>query len=691
MKKITMIVAAMLACATMSAQPGGMPAGGFGGFQLPQNKMEYSEKFSDVNYVGDGEAYHTLDIYLPKEKKASYPVFIHIYGSAWFSNNSKGAADLNTICAALLDAGCAVVTPNHRSSGDAQFPAQIHDIKAVIRFVRGEAAKYHFDTSFIGISGFSSGGHLSSLAAVTTGIKTFTVGDVTMDLEGSLGKYTDMSSDVDVAMDWSGPIDLMNMDCGEGMKMQPSPEEVLLGGVKLAENPAPYALLSPITYAPYNKVPIAVFHGTVDNVVPVCQGQRFANALKKGEAECIYTEVLGGGHGMGMYSDENLAKMVDFAIAAKAKKAASAPRAAGARPAAAPLPGVGMASNINANGYPRLLEDGRIAFRVNAPAAKRVQIDIMSKKYDLKKDIDGYWRGETDSLIPGFHYYALIVDGVSTSDPASHTYFGCSRDYSAVDIPEPGCDFYDIKDVPHGSIRYMTYWSKECKAWRPLCVYTPASYEKGKKKYPVMYLQHGGGEDQTGWGTQGHTRDIMDNLIAAGDAKEMIIVMANGTLPTAGGYSREGMAPFGREIIESVIPYVESTFRVIPDAKHRALCGLSMGGGQSFYNGLTHLETFANVGVFSAGIFGGIAQTADGVDLESQMPGLLSKSADFNKALDVFYISVGTDDPRVGPTTAAVETMKKNNLDVIFETFPGDHEWQVWRKSVHSFAQKLFK
>lgn len=687
MKKTLLTLLSVLAGAALNAQVN------FGGFQMPENKLNYSEKFADMNYAGDGEAYHTLDIYLPKGEKEAYPVFIHIYGSAWFSNNSKGAADLNTICATMLDAGCAVVTPNHRSSSDAQFPAQIQDIKAVIRFVRGEAQKYHLDPSFIAISGFSSGGHLASMAAVTTGLREYTVGEDTMDLEGSIGAYTSFSSDVDVAFDWSGPVDLMNMDCGEGMKMPVSPEEVLLGGVKLAENPSPYALLSPITYARENRVPLHIFHGTEDNVVPVCQGRRFYEALKKdSEAEVTYTEVYGGGHGFNMYTQENLSSMRDYAMAAKMAKAGRAPRQAGpGMSRTANLAGKAAPSNINAGGYPRILEDNSVAFRVFAPDAAKVQVDIMAKKYDLVKDIDGYWSGKTDPLIAGFHYYALIVDGYSFSDPASRTYFGCSRDYSAIDIPEEGCDFYLTKDVPHGQIRYMTYWSKECGAWRPLCVYTPASYEKGRKKYPVMYLQHGGGEDQTSWAVQGCTREILDNLIAEGGAREMIVVMANGTLPTAGGYSREGMAPFGRELVESVIPFVESTFRTIPDAKHRALTGLSMGGGQSFYNGLTHLETFANVGLFSSGIFGGIAQTSDGVDLESQMPGLLTRSNDFNKALDVFYISVGTDDPRVGPTSAAVETMKNKGLDVVFETFPGDHEWQVWRKSLRSFASLLFR
>ena len=165
------------------------PAGGFGGFQAPQVKLETSQEWKDVSYAGDDQAYHTCDIYLPKKEAESYPVVIHIYGSAWFSNSSKGMADLGTIVKSLLDAGYAVVCPNHRSSMDAKWPAQIHDIRAVIRFVRGEARKYKFDTSFIATSGFSSGGHLASIAATTSGTKQTKVGTVDIDLEGNLGNY----------------------------------------------------------------------------------------------------------------------------------------------------------------------------------------------------------------------------------------------------------------------------------------------------------------------------------------------------------------------------------------------------------------------------------------------------------------------------------------------------------------------
>ena len=280
------------------------PAGGFGGFQAPQVKLETSQEWKDVNYAGDDKAYHTCDIYLPKKAAASYPVVIHIYGSAWFSNSSKGMADLGTIVKTLLDNGYAVVCPNHRSSMDAEWPAQINDIRAVIRFVRGEAKKYHFDPSFI----------------ATSGLKQTKVGTYDIDLEGNLGNYTKESSAVNAACDWSGPVDLTKMDCGPGMSMGAnSPEDVLLGS-KLAEEPDKYKSLSATNYVNKNNPPIIIFHGEKDNVVPCCQGKEFYELLKAAGVKTEATFVPEGGHGMGMYSEENLQKMVNFLNAARAKK-----------------------------------------------------------------------------------------------------------------------------------------------------------------------------------------------------------------------------------------------------------------------------------------------------------------------------------------------------------------------------------
>lgn len=300
---------------TLSAQP----AGGFGGVQQKAT-LETSQEWKNVNYAGDDQTYHTCDIYLPKQQKDSYPVVIHIYGSAWFNNNGKGVADLGTIVRALLNAGYAVVCPNHRSSMDAQWPAQLHDIRAVVRFVRGEAGKYHFDPSFIATSGFSSGGHLASTMATTSGMKTATVGTVTLDLEGNLGQYTSQPSNVNAACDWSGPVDLTAMDCGKHITMgQDSPEDVLLKS-KIDKEPDKYRSLSAVEYIDKNDPPVIIFHGEKDNVVPVCQGIKFFELLQAAGVKTEATYPAEGGHGgPAMYTEENLQKMVNFLNSVKGK------------------------------------------------------------------------------------------------------------------------------------------------------------------------------------------------------------------------------------------------------------------------------------------------------------------------------------------------------------------------------------
>lgn len=318
MKK-TLLSTIMLCVASIAMA---QPAGGFGGFQAPQIKLETSQEWKDVNYAGDDQVYHTCDIYLPKVEKEAYPVVIHIYGSAWFNNNGKGMADLGTIVKSLLDAGYAVVCPNHRSSMDAKWPAQIHDIRAVIRFVRGEAKTYKFDTSFIATSGFSSGGHLASTAATTSGTKLTKVGSVDIDLEGNVGNYLQECSAVNAACDWSGPIDLTAMDCGEGMKMgENSPEDVLLNS-KLAKEPDKYISLSANHYVDPNDPPIIIFHGDKDRVVPNCQGKMFFEQLKAAGVKTEATFPAEGNHGgPEMYTEENLQKMVHFLNCVREKDA----------------------------------------------------------------------------------------------------------------------------------------------------------------------------------------------------------------------------------------------------------------------------------------------------------------------------------------------------------------------------------
>ncbi len=360
--------------------------------------------------------------------------------------------------------------------------------------------------------------------------------------------------------------------------------------------------------------------------------------------------------------------------------------------------GIPAPTNIGNARYPRILPDGRVIFQVNAPQAKNVQVDL-GKLYDMQKDDKGIWEVTTEPQDPGFHYYSLVIDGFRFSDPASESFYGTGRMSSAIDIPEPGADFYTIKDVPHGDLRHKSYFSKVTGTWRSVNIYTPPGYDNsGKEQFPVLYIQHGGGEDERGWAVQGKTAIILDNLIAEGKAKPMIVVIPNGNVSRpgmqAGGYNDEAMAVFKDELVDNIIPFIEKNYRVKSGPENRAISGLSMGGGQAFYTGLRNTDVFANIGVFSTGLFGGIGQQGGGArafDAEATIPGLLSNPASFNKKLKVFYISVGEQDPRIEPTKKLIQTFTDKGLNVAFASFPGAHEWQVWRKSLHDFAQRIFK
>jgi acetyl esterase/lipase len=275
--------------------------------------QQYSKSWKDLDYAGDAMIYHRLDIYLPEVEKPTYPVVVVIYGSAWFSNNMKGT-DLASLGKALLDAGFAVVMPNYRSSVDARFPAQINDIKAVIRFVRANAQQYQIDTTFIGITGSSSGGHLAALAGTSGLVKQYTVGSTTEDIEGNLGQCLTYSSSVDAVVDWFGPTDFLVMDsCGSGMvhNASDSPESSLIGG-PIQDNPDKCALANPITYIDANDPPFLILHGDADPLVPHCNGEMLFDALQKANVPSQFVLVPGGQHGPGMFVAQYLKMTVDF-------------------------------------------------------------------------------------------------------------------------------------------------------------------------------------------------------------------------------------------------------------------------------------------------------------------------------------------------------------------------------------------
>jgi acetyl esterase/lipase len=283
-------------------------------FYINSSAQQYSQSWKDVNYAGDANVYHMLDIYLPQVEKPSYPVVIIIYGSAWLANNLKGS-DLSTLGKALLDAGFAIVMPNYRSSMDAKFPAQIHDIKAVIRFVRANADKYNIDTSFIGITGSSSGGSMAAVAGTSRYVKEFTVGNVTLNIEGNLGAFTNYSSSVNAVVDWFGPTNMLVMDsCGTTSMVHnsaSSPASLYIGG-PIQENKEKCLLASPTTYIDSGDPPFLIFHGDKDNVVPFCQSEILWNELQKAGVKSQFISVPGGGHGMGMFVDKYFKMMIDF-------------------------------------------------------------------------------------------------------------------------------------------------------------------------------------------------------------------------------------------------------------------------------------------------------------------------------------------------------------------------------------------
>jgi len=661
--KLLLTVSLILTGTLCAAQP----AGGFGGFQQDLSKLHFSEKFTDIDYVGDGQEYHRLDIYLPEKVQESYPVVIHIYGSAWFANNCKGIADIGTICAAYLDAGYAVVTPNHRSSIDALWPAQIHDIKAVVRFVRGEAEKYHFNTSFIAASGFSSGGHLASMAAVTTGMKNHKVGSYEIDLEGSLGKYTDQSSAVNAACDWSGPVDLMHMDCGPGMKMEKSPEEVIIGA-PMAGNEDKYRSLSAPTYVNANTPPIIITHGTDDNVVPCCVGTMFYETLEKAGVTCELNVVQGGGHGFNMYSDENLAKAVAFLD--NARGITSSVAAAGAK-SDAPAPNTSRSSHpwipvVS----PVVNPDNTVTFNYEDEDAKDVKVNVQfAGTHQMTRSDDGIWTVTLGPAAPDMYPYCFIVDGVSIMDPSNPDWFpneGFKN--SIVDIRGSEPTLHSIQNVPHGSVDYVNYWSEAIGAWGNAIVYTPPTYDKNpKKRYPVFYLISGTTDTEEVYFKVGRMNFILDNLIAAGKAMEMIIVLPYGNPSNLLPPSKRdpfNFTLFNQDFLNDLMPFVEKNYRTLNDRRSRAIGGFSRGGNQALSIGLMNLDKFSWLCSYSS-------------FTSMDLPGVYDDVEALNSKIDLFWLGVGTDDFLYGNAMEYMDFLDKKGIKNV-KYFTDDKFGHTW-------------
>ncbi len=362
---------------------------------------------------------------------------------------------------------------------------------------------------------------------------------------------------------------------------------------------------------------------------------------------------------------------------------AGAQAAGDSQPASTNLPGAE---------YPRIHSDLRVTFRVNAPTAQKVQVmpggndnGLGQGPFDMVRDDKGVWTVTIPPAVPGFHYYWLIVDGFPCNDPSTYTYFGWNKESSGIDVPDKSLDFYDVKDVPHGDVRMHWYYSKTTASWRRAYVYTPPDYDRNvKARYPVLYLQHGSGENERGWTAQGRANFILDNLIAAKKAQPMIIVMENGMVaskPGAGATAEPGRQPrrnaaFGEVVVNDLVPMIDASFRTLAGREQRAIAGLSMGAGQAVQIGLANLDKFAYIGSFSGG---GPRGNIDPAELK--------------KKVRLFWMGAGTlEMGRMGSGKTTVETLSKAGVNAVWFEAPGtSHEWQTWRKCLYDFAPRLFR
>ena len=347
-------------------------------------------------------------------------------------------------------------------------------------------------------------------------------------------------------------------------------------------------------------------------------------------------------------------------------------------------------TTVPGNEFPKIDKERRAYFRVVAPTANSVQVDICGKKYDMRRDQKGVWCAVTDPLVVGFHYYFINIGGVNVIDPATETFFGCNREAGGIEIPEgdEGNYYRPQQGVAHGQVRSLYYYANATQEWRHAMVYTPAEYEKGKKRYPVLYLQHGMGEDETGWSKQGHMHHIMDNLIASGEAKPMIVVMESGDVkaPFRGGDNRQGFSEYGasfyKVMTQDLISTIDSQFRTLTDRDHRAMAGLSWGGHQTFDLVLNNMDKFAWMGAFSGAIFG--------LDVKTAYNGIFSRPDEFNKKIHYLYLSCGSEE-NFG-TEALVKNLREAGIKADFYVSPGTHhEWLTWRRCFRQFVPHLFK
>jgi enterochelin esterase-like enzyme len=347
--------------------------------------------------------------------------------------------------------------------------------------------------------------------------------------------------------------------------------------------------------------------------------------------------------------------------------------------------GIPASTKVRSSKYPRILPDHRAIFRIKAPDAQKVEIDL-DKKYAMVKGEDGYWEVTTAPLGEGFHYYSLVIDGVAVADPSSETFYGMGRMASGIEIPLKGENYYALNNIPHGEIRIKRFYSSVSNTWRTLYIYTPAGYdENSADKYPVLYLLHGGGEDERGWSRQGKADLILDNLIAEKKAKPMIVAMldGNGILQ---GMGEQPLKMFEKELKQVVIPFVEKNYHAATDAKNRALAGLSMGGLQTLYAGLYNPRLFSSLGVFSSGWLPNQKNIS-----EAQYQYMKNNAAMINDNVKLWIAMGGKEDIAYENCQAMLSRFNELNIKYTYSEHPGGHAWPVWRNNLYSFAPLLFK
>lgn len=347
--------------------------------------------------------------------------------------------------------------------------------------------------------------------------------------------------------------------------------------------------------------------------------------------------------------------------------------------------------------YPQVNAEGKVRASISAPQALKVQLDIGGKKYDMVKDENGVWTGESMPQDEGFHYYQLNIDGASVPDPGSLYFYGAGRWGSGIEVPSKDQDFFAMKNVPHGLVSENIYFSKITNAWRRCFVYTPAAYTKNNTaRYPVIYLQHGSFEDETGWASQGKANLVLDNLIADKKAVPMIIVIDNGYAYTpqdtaTANRRMPSFATFEEVLVKEIIPMIDTKFRTIADREHRAIAGLSMGANETIRILMNHLDKFSAYGGFS-----GTPNypSTEPIDPATFMEGKFKDGAALNKQLKVLFLGLGTKEPNPFPGSVGAfrNMLDKQGIKYVYYESPGTaHEWLTWRRDLQQFASLIFK